>query len=427
MSGPGGPFDGDQDRLEGGDEDLPWPEPDREPGPEQTEQTEQTGPRRRVTDAGVAGEVETEDETDDDGNPQSRGARKAARTARVRKRRRVLLSIGGALVVIVLGFVLWYELEAHAIGAPGPQVVVTVQQGESTSSVISALSQHGVIGSSLAFQISEVVHGTPTVLPGSYALHQNLSFSTVRQLLAAGPNIYPVNVRPGFTLSEVAQEVDSVPGHSSGSFEKVAASGAVHSSVSPPGSDNLEGMLGTGIYNILPGESDTTILTDMVQRFDQDAQAAGLTVASANALGMTPYQVLTVASIVEKEGYIPVNMPDTARVIYNRLAQGTPLQMDSTVLYALGQDGGPVTSQDLKIHSPYNTYLNNGLTPTPICMPSEDALEGGRASPGRLLALLRAGQERRHHGLLRYLRRAAGQRAAGQEPWPPLSPARARS
>ena len=58
---------------------------------------------------------------------------------------------------------------------------------------------------------------------------------------------------------------------------------------------------------------------------------------------MTPYQVLTVASIVEKEGYIPVNMPDTARVIYNRLAQGTPLQMDSTVLYALGQDGGPVT------------------------------------------------------------------------------------
>jgi UPF0755 protein len=91
-------------------------------------------------------------------------------------------------------------------------------------------------------------------------------------------------------------------------------------------------------------------------------------------LGVTPYQMLIVASIVEKEGYIPVNMPDTARVIYNRLAQGTPLQMDSTVLYALGQDGGPVTSQDLKIQSPYNSYLNTGLTPTPISMPSVDAL-----------------------------------------------------
>jgi UPF0755 protein len=155
----------------------------------------------------------------------------------------------------------------------------------------------------------------------------------------------------------------------------------VHSSVSPPASDDLEGMLGTGIYDVLPGESDTTILTDMVQRFDQDAQTAGLTVASANALGMTPYQVLTVASIVEKEGYVAVNMPDTARVIYNRVAQGTPLQMDSTVLYALGQDGGPVTSQDLKIQSPYNSYLNTGLTPTPICMPSETALKAAVHPP----------------------------------------------
>ena len=96
---------------------------------------------------------------------------------------------------------------------------------------------------------------------------------------------------------------------------------------------------------------------------------------------MTPYQVLIAASIVEKEGYIPVNMPDTARVIYNRLAQGTPLQMDSTVLYALGQDGGPVTAQDLKIQSPYNTYLNSGLTPTPICMPSPDALQAAVHPP----------------------------------------------
>ena len=68
-------------------------------------------------------------------------------------------------------------------------------------------------------------------------------------------HIYPVNVRPGFTLSEVAQEVGSIPNHSTADFEKAAASGAVHSSVSPPGSDNLEGMLGTGIYDILPGRA----------------------------------------------------------------------------------------------------------------------------------------------------------------------------
>jgi UPF0755 protein len=112
----------------------------------------------------------------------------------------------------------------------------------------------------------------------------------------------------------------------------------------------------------------------MVRRFDRDAGAAGLSISSAAALGMTPYQVITVASIVEKEGYIVKNMPDVARVIYNRLSTDTALQMDSTVLYALGQDGGAVTAQDLKIQSPYNTYLTKGLTPTPICMPSPDAL-----------------------------------------------------
>ena len=67
-------------------------------------------------------------------------------------------------------------------------------------------------------------------------------------------------------------------------------------------------------------------------------------------------------------------MPDVARVIYNRLAADTPLQMDSTVLYSLGQDGGAVTAQDLQLHTPYNTYLNRGLTPTPICSPSTEAL-----------------------------------------------------
>jgi UPF0755 protein len=390
VSGPIEPFDGDQDDGSG---ELPWPQREAEaltpPGGTSSAEIDADAGANAdaapLEDPGAVGATASSTGTSaaaaEADEPESRTGRRAARSARVRRRRRILLGIGGSLVVIVLAFVVWYELESHAFGSPGPQVVVTVQQGESTSSVISALSQQHVIGSSLAFQISEVVHGTPMVLPGSYALHQNLSFSEVRQLLAAGPNIYPVNVRPGFTLSEVAQEVDSVPGHSTGGFEKTAASGVVHSSVSPPGSDNLEGMLGTGIYNILPGESDTTILTDMVQRFDDDAQTAGLTVASANALGMTPYQVLTVASIVEKEGYIPVNMPDTSRVIYNRLAQGTPLQMDSTVLYALGQDGGPVTSQDLKIQSPYNTYLNTGLTPTPICMPSMDALRAAVDPP----------------------------------------------
>jgi UPF0755 protein len=330
-----------------------------------------------VTDVDEHG-AESEQEVE---SPEARSERRAARAARVRRRRRAVAIVGGALLVLVLAFTLWYELESHALGPTGKQVVVTVQEGESFDSIINSLSQQGVIGSSLAFRISDFFHGTPTVLPGSYALHQNQSFGEVRALLAAGPNIYPVDVRPGYTLREVASQVDSIPGHKTGGFLATASSGAVHSVFSPPGSNDLEGMLGTGEYLVLPGETDLTILRDMVGRFDTGATAQGLSTASAAALGYTPYEVITVASIVEKEGYYSFNMPKVARVVYNRLARDIPLQMDSTVLYAIGQDGGPVTAQDLKIQSPYNTYLTTGLPPTPICMPSKTALDAALHPP----------------------------------------------
>ena len=326
-------------------------------------------------------ESEEEGEAKEEADEETRAERRVARAAKVRRRRQLVAIVGAGLLVGLLAFTLWYQLESAALGPEGPQVVVTVNQGEGFDSVLSSLSAHHVIASSLAFRISNVFHGTPSVLPGSYAMHENMSFADVRTLLAAGPNIFPVDVRPGFTLHEVAARVDSLPGHERGGFQAAAASGAVHSIFSPPGSNNLEGMLGTGNYLVLPGESDLTLVREMVTRFDHDATAAGLSTASAAAQGMTPYQVIIVASVVEKEGYYPKNMPNVARVIYNRLAQGMTLDMDSTVLYALGQDGGPVTAQDLKIQSPYNTYLTKGLPPTPICMPSTEALSAAVHPP----------------------------------------------
>ncbi len=97
---------------------------------------------------------------------------------------------------------------------------------------------------------------------------------------------------------------------------------------------------------VVPGETDTQLLTAMVDRFDRLANASTSRSSSA-ALGLTPYQAITVASIVEKEGVIGKNLGPVARVILNRLANNMPLQMDSTVLYSEGRDGGPVTKADL--------------------------------------------------------------------------------
>ena len=143
---------------------------------------------------------------------------------------------------------------------------------------------------------------------------------------------------------------------------------------------SLEGLLAPGTYIVRPGETDHDLLVAMVDRFDAQAARIGLA-AGAQVLGFTPYQVITIASIVEKEGVLIKNMGPVARVVYNRLDRSMPLQMDSTVLYALGRDGGPVTGADLKSASPYNTYLNKGLPPTPTCFPSEAALDAALHPP----------------------------------------------
>jgi UPF0755 protein len=165
----------------------------------------------------------------------------------------------------------------------------------------------------------------------------------------------------------------------------LATSGALRSPFEPAGSNNIDGLLATGTYLVVPGESDQTLLADMIQRFDTLAGSVGLT-SGATTLGETPYQAITVASIVEKEGVYQKNLGKVSRVIYNRWASGIPLQMDSTVLYSEHRDGGRVTSTDLALNTPYNTYLHTGLTPSPICFPSKASLQAALApTPGNWL------------------------------------------
>jgi UPF0755 protein len=337
-------------------------------------------PKDQVPDGG--GEGAGEGEREREGEPGSRADRRRRGSHRVRRRRRaVVRGILGAIVVIVLGFVFWFELQSHALGPAGKAEIVQISAGETVNSVATQLSDQRVIGSTLAFRLYNVVHSSPTLTPGSYLLHQNLTFAEVHTILDGGPNVNSVQVDAGLTLHEVAIRVGQLPGHSASKFEQLALNGSVTSTLSPAGSHNLEGLLGTGTYQVLPGETDTALLRKMVDTFEGQATAAGLSSDSAAVLGLTPYQVVTVASVVEKEGYYPKNMPKVARVIYNRLAHQTPLQMDSTILYALGQDGGTVTPQDLKIQNPYNTYLNGGLPPTPICMSSPVALSAAVHPP----------------------------------------------
>lgn len=293
----------------------------------------------------------------------------------MRRWRLALLVSAGA---VVLGL-LWFALQIYPIGGAGKKVIVTVNAGDSLSVIAGDLHADGVIHSALAFRVDLALFGAPTVLPGSYEFSQNSSFAAVKSVLGGGPNVAAVTVTPGLTLHEVALKVAGAVSNSfAETFLRDASSAAATSPYHPNGS--LEGLIGAGQYIITPGTTPATLLARMEASFSHLATSVGFGPTST-VEGLNAYQAVIAASIVEKEGYYPRNMPKVARVIFNRLVRGGPLQMDATILYALGRDGGTVTHAMLQTPSPYNTYLNAGLTPTPICTVSADSLNAVLHAP----------------------------------------------
>lgn len=302
------------------------------------------------------------------------------RRSRLSRRGRRLLGVLVFLVLLIAGAVGWFETESSPSGAPGKPVIVEVRHGEPESALMATLSRDGVIGSSFAFRVWSFFHGQPSLRPGLYQLRRNLPFATVSADLSAGPNVYALDVVPGTTVAEIANQLSQLPGNLAQPFESDARTGSVRSPYQQAGGTSLEGLIGAGTYRITPGETARTLLGDMVARFDAEAKAAGL-LPTTTVNGATAYDVVTVASIAMKEGYFPRYFGQVARVVYNRLADGMALDMTSTVLYSLGQDGGPVTPAEEQDTTPYNTYRHSGLTPTPICTPSEAALRAATSPP----------------------------------------------
>jgi len=151
----------------------------------------------------------------------------------------------------------------------------------------------------------------------------------------------------------------------------------VGSPFEPAGARSLEGLLFPATYPVRPGESADELVQYMVQTFDRHASQLGLPTA-AKALGYSPYQVLTVASIVEREARFNSDRGPIASVIYNRLSRSMPIGADSTLLYGLGDPRGPV---NFGTPNPYNTRLSRGLPPTPISNPGIPSLKAAMAPP----------------------------------------------
>jgi UPF0755 protein len=298
----------------------------------------------------------------------------APRPRRRRRRRKAVRWVALVIALVLVAGVAFYEVSSHPFGGPGKPVTIEVTKGESYSSAVDALASAGVLSSAFAFRIYSTIHGSPSLLPGYYTAPKNSTFGAIHALLSSGPNTSALDLPPGFTLQETADRLGTVSSTAfANQFAALLRSGAVRSPFEPAGTTNLEGLVAPGTYLLPPSLTPRALLESMVRRFVALAASVGL-VPSTSRAGLDSYQLATAASVVEKEGYLDKNMPQVARVILNRLDNAMPLQMDSTVLYALGQDGGQVTAADERVSSPYNSYLHTGLPPTPICTSSRFSL-----------------------------------------------------
>ena len=254
--------------------------------------------------------------------------------------------------------------------------MVQVPSGASPTSLGPELTRLGVVASPRAFVLAAEHSSNPNgLLPGFYGMHEHMQASQAYALLLNPSNLVQVKVTipEGWRLSQIVAYLGAKSGIPASAYQAVLKNPAqLHLPASANG--RPEGYLFPATYEVLPHETALGVLTGMVQRFEQEAAQVNLP-AAAKQVDLTEGQVITMASLVEAEGGRVSDYPKIARVIYNRLEQGIPLELDSTVLYGLNTYGIIASDQQLNSSSPYNTYRHKGLTPGPIDSPGAAAIQ----------------------------------------------------
>jgi UPF0755 protein len=309
---------------------------------------------------------------------------RSARSRRARERNRTYRRNAMTMVVIVAMLTpiaiasLWVLSNVESSTAGNADIVVEVQQGWTPKQVGDELQQKHVISSSPEFQYVAASAQFTTYAPGRYDFVENSDAREALDTLRGGPRRIVPDIKlllpPGLTLQQIADRVGKIEGKSSQRFMEAAQSNTVRSRYQPPEVTSLEGFTWPDTYFIGANETEQQILQKIVTQFDAKADAIGLGASGAANNGMTPYQALISASLIEAEAGTPDDAPLISAVIVNRLKDDMPLQIDATLCYAKGGCPPLPTEADRKIDSPYNTYKVKGLPPGPIKTVSEVAL-----------------------------------------------------
>ena len=294
----------------------------------------------------------------------------------------MLKGIAWFLIVLVLvavagGWMLRSRLQAPFQAFPGDETFVDLPPGTSVQGIATRLADAGVVRDALTFRIAARLSGSERRLQaGEYRFAGPASPFTVVDRLARG-DVYArlVTFREGLTIREMAVIFAQSELGTAADFERAARDTSAIDAFDAT-ARNLEGYLFPDTY-AWPRHTDAreavrTMVARFRRAFDDDLRAA------ADARHLTPRQVVTLASIIEKETGAADERPLVAAVYSNRLRIGMPLQCDPTVIYALvraGRWNGNLTKSHLQLDSPYNTYRYPGLPPGPIASPGRASLD----------------------------------------------------
>jgi len=292
-----------------------------------------------------------------------------------------------ALLALVLAAALvWFSVSLFQpfAGSGAGRVIVTIPKGSSASRIGSILAREGVVSSGFFFDLRALVEGRRGSLhSGRFVLKHDMSYAAAIDALSKPPPraiVTKVVIPEGYTRRQIAELAshDALSGSYLAASRRSRLLNPRHYGA-PAGTPNLEGFLFPATYQLRAGTPAKRLVDEQLiafrRRFGRED------VGRARALGVTPYELLIVASMVEREAARAADRPKVAAVIYNRLREGIPLGIDATTVYAieLRQNiptyTGELTASQLRIDSPYNTRTHKGLPPTPIANPGEASIE----------------------------------------------------
>jgi UPF0755 protein len=277
------------------------------------------------------------------------------------------------VLVLFLAFAIWFTWAALLPIQPRQPAFVLLRPGWTTRHIARTLQQQGVIRSSAAFLFIDYIKGVRSLKAGEYKFEQRANAVDVWGRLKRG-DVYSrtVVIPEGYNMFDVANAVEQAGLGTASDFLIAARSDLFLVRDIDPNAKSLEGYLFPDTYHFTRIDSAHDIAATMVHRFRQQAQNIGL-------LGRPDtHQVVTMASIVEKETSDPNERPLVAGVYFNRLAKNMTLAADPSVIYAAllsGRYRGTIYESDLQFDSPYNTYKYPGLPPGPIANPGVASLQ----------------------------------------------------